>query len=120
MSLEGVKVGDTIFVYNYVNGKRSGSKGNDATVTKVTKQTVYATIYGWDKVAFKLETGYETQNAYCHNRAWKTRADFEAEKERDEAWRELRNHLHNLWRIPDTVSTERIQEILAGLKGEKK
>lgn len=115
MSLVGIEVGQTIFVYDVANGARMGRSGEELQVTKVTKQTVYARQFG-KTVAFDL-AGNQKQDAYCHHRAWRSRAEFDAERERGKAWSELRDAVR-YGSAPDHVSTEQIQQILSAIKGK--
>ena len=116
MSLVGVEVGQTIFVYDVANGTRVGRTGDELPVTKVTKQTVYAQQYS-RTLAFSIEDGRQKQNAYCHLRAWKSRSDFDAEHERGRAWSSFQE-LIRFGRAPEHLTTEQIQQMIDLLKGK--
>jgi hypothetical protein len=113
MNLSGVREGGTVFVIDTANGARRGDKGSTRTVTKVTKQTVYAQ----HRLAFDIATGQQKQDAYCHLRAWPSEEDYRNEHALDDAWQQLRRELTS-W-APRHLTLADIQAISEKLKEPK-
>lgn len=112
-ALANVKEGDTIFVFDVANGKRTGRKGDELQVVKATKKTLYCEQWG-RKVAFSRETGRQTQDGWCHLQAWPSRQAYEAVVERDAAWGKL-YVMRGFGGAPKWLTTEEIECIVEAL-----
>jgi len=93
---------------------RSGTSPYSVTVKKVGRK--WAELN--DRHRIDIETLYADGGKYISpGRCWLSRAEYDAEIDRQAAWKELFVFMQNLYHAPNGVSESSIQMVLELLRG---
>ena len=104
------EVGQVVFVVRNDNRRST----YNATVTKVGRKWVYINEHQRFDPQTKLIDGGNYQSP---GRVYLSRDEYDETVTRANAWRDLRSEVQYLYSAPNHLTTERIQAILAEIKG---
>lgn len=111
MTKHKFSLGQTLWLVPSNN--RSWAQEREVTVTKIGR--IWIEI-GHER--FNAETMWvDAGNCSSPDRVWLCKADWEAERDRQEAWQVFWKHMRDLYQVPNHLTTAQIKALTETVKG---